>query len=83
MLRQRSTGVSTSSPTLLTKLLFGERTFDFLSMPTVGHLSAWIQVDGVRLPEYATEIDPSGTKASCWVPSEAGKVSHPSSFSQN
>ncbi|KJA14689.1 hypothetical protein HYPSUDRAFT_48906 [Hypholoma sublateritium FD-334 SS-4] len=42
-------------------------------MPTVGHLSAWIQVNGVRLPEYATEISGSGTKASCWVPSEAGK----------
>jgi len=42
-------------------------------MPTAGHLSAWVQVNGIRLPEYAITINADGTEVSCWVPSEAGK----------
>lgn len=36
--------------------------------------SAWITVDGIELKQYSVEVSPNGDSASCWVPSEAGKV---------
>lgn len=38
--------------------------------------SAWITVDGTELKQYNVEISPEGNKASCWIPSEAGKASN-------
>ncbi|PFH48368.1 hypothetical protein AMATHDRAFT_5862 [Amanita thiersii Skay4041] len=43
-------------------------------MPKLGTFEARIRIDGVELPEYGIEIDEEGKKASCWVPSEAGKA---------
>ncbi|KJA14690.1 hypothetical protein HYPSUDRAFT_48907 [Hypholoma sublateritium FD-334 SS-4] len=42
-------------------------------MPAAGHISAWVQVNGIRLPEYGTTVSADGTEVSCWIPSEAGK----------
>lgn len=36
--------------------------------------SAWVSVDGNALKEYNIEIT-NGDKATCWIPSEAGKAS--------
>jgi hypothetical protein len=35
--------------------------------------SAWITVDGADLKHYNVEILDNGNKATCWIPSEAGK----------
>lgn len=42
-----------------------------------------IVVDGEKVPQYGLEYEESeeGPKASCWIPSTAGKVRHKSSFS--
>ncbi|KAH9481198.1 hypothetical protein JR316_0005718 [Psilocybe cubensis] len=42
-------------------------------MPIIGNFSAWIQVDNQPLPEYQIEYSQDGRKATCWIPSEAGK----------
>ncbi|KAK0199177.1 hypothetical protein F5146DRAFT_123620 [Armillaria mellea] len=39
-------------------------------------LSAWISVDDVPLPEFGQEVSQVDRKATCWVPSEAGKTFH-------
>ncbi|KAK6984196.1 hypothetical protein R3P38DRAFT_3105629 [Favolaschia claudopus] len=39
----------------------------------IGDLHAWISVDGVELPEFATEVAANGEQVCCWVPSECGK----------
>jgi len=48
-------------------------------MVNVGTFSAWIQVDkDTVLPEYSATYSADGSEATCWVPSEAGKVEqHP------
>lgn len=42
-------------------------------MPGIANYSAWIEVDGKALPEYDIQYSDNGTRATCWVPSEAGK----------
>jgi hypothetical protein len=43
-------------------------------MPKLKNFSASIIVDRRPLEEYAIEISADGTKATCWIASEAGKV---------
>ncbi|KAJ3515143.1 hypothetical protein NLJ89_g1950 [Agrocybe chaxingu] len=43
-------------------------------MPNQGHLSVWIEVNGVELQEYGMELSADGSTVTCWVPSEAGKA---------
>ena len=54
--------------------------FDFLYAPIpvmeLNGFSAWITVDGTDLTHYNVEVSPEGDKATCWIPSEAGKASH-------
>ena len=38
----------------------------------IGNTSVWIEVDGKALTEFGLRVE--GAKATCWVPSEAGKV---------
>jgi hypothetical protein len=48
-----------------------------LQMPSFQEFEAHVAVDGEPLPEYSPklEVGPDGIMtASCWVPSEAGKV---------
>ncbi|KAJ7679209.1 hypothetical protein DFH06DRAFT_1032888 [Mycena polygramma] len=42
-------------------------------MPALGPYSCWIEVDGVRLPEYSSEYSADGREATCWIPSEVNK----------
>ncbi|KAF9556040.1 hypothetical protein CPC08DRAFT_108137 [Agrocybe pediades] len=42
-------------------------------MPSIGNYSAWIEVDGKRLPEYQIQYSGEGKQASCYIPSELGK----------
>jgi hypothetical protein len=46
-------------------------------MPGILNYSAWIEVDGKKLPEYDVQYSENGTQATCWIPSEAGKVCFP------
>ena len=39
--------------------------------------SAWISVDKVGLQAYAIEYSTDGKQATCWIPSEEGKVRQP------
>lgn len=41
-------------------------------MPTAFGIQAWIEVDGLPLTEY--EVDTAEVKSSCYIPSQAGKV---------
>jgi hypothetical protein len=43
-------------------------------MPGIANYAAWIEVDGKKLPEYDVQYSDNGTRATCWIPSEAGKV---------
>ena len=36
--------------------------------------SAWINCDGFVLDEYEVRVDSNGPRATCWIPSVAGKV---------
>jgi hypothetical protein len=36
------------------------------------HMS--IESDGGLLKEYSIEVSPDGKKATCWIPSQSGKV---------
>ncbi|KZO90667.1 hypothetical protein CALVIDRAFT_387221 [Calocera viscosa TUFC12733] len=42
-------------------------------MPRLGDFEAYIEVDGVRLPEYRLERNESKRVVRCWIPSEVGK----------
>jgi len=42
-------------------------------MPGISNCSAWIEVDGKKLQEYDVQYSNNGTRATCWIPSEAGK----------
>jgi hypothetical protein len=44
-------------------------------MPTFQASHATIRVDGKDLPEYDVQVDGNAKQVSCWIPSEAGKVS--------
>lgn len=44
-------------------------------MPRFKTLCASIKVDDNELPEYDVQVDENDKQVSCWVPSEAGKVS--------
>lgn len=43
-------------------------------MLKLGNFTAWISVDGEPLAEFNTEISDDGKQATCWIPSEVGKV---------
>ena len=43
-------------------------------MPGIANYSAWIEVDGKALPEYDIQYSDNGTRVTCWIPSETGKV---------
>jgi len=51
-------------------------------MPGIVNYSAWIEVDGKKLPEYNVQYSDNGTRATCWIPSEAGRVVFSASQSQ-
>ncbi|KAF8903785.1 hypothetical protein CPB85DRAFT_1012491 [Mucidula mucida] len=36
-------------------------------------ISAWVNVEGIPLPEYGEEVITAENKVICWIPSEAGK----------
>ncbi|KZO89891.1 hypothetical protein CALVIDRAFT_558971 [Calocera viscosa TUFC12733] len=42
-------------------------------MPRLGDYETWVEVDGVRLEEYAIESRPEELDMRCWIPSEEGK----------
>jgi hypothetical protein len=44
-------------------------------MPTFQAFHATIRTDGEDLPEYDVQVDDNEKQVSCWIPSEAGKVS--------
>ncbi len=44
-------------------------------MPKFKTIHASIKVDDNELPEYDVQVDENEKQVSCWVPSEAGKVS--------
>jgi hypothetical protein len=46
-------------------------------MLQLNNFSAWISVDDVELQQYAIEYSKDGKQATCWIPSEAGKVRQP------
>ena len=43
-------------------------------MPQIGHFQAWIDVENEQLLEYGVEYSADGKQATCWIPSETGKV---------
>ncbi|KAJ6507713.1 hypothetical protein C8R47DRAFT_966554 [Mycena vitilis] len=43
-------------------------------MPALGQYSCWVEVDGVRLPEYSSEYSADGREATCWIPSAVDKT---------
>ena len=45
-------------------------------MPALGKFSAEIAVDNVPLPEYDARVDLEKSTVTCWIASEAGKVSN-------
>ena len=49
-------------------------TIYFCTMVSHKEFTAWITVDDKRVPEYCQEVDEQGRKASCYIPSEPGKV---------
>ncbi|KZO89890.1 hypothetical protein CALVIDRAFT_543164 [Calocera viscosa TUFC12733] len=42
-------------------------------MPRLGDYEIWVEVDGVRLAEYAIESRAGNVDMRCWIPSEEGK----------
>ncbi|KAJ7253477.1 hypothetical protein C8J57DRAFT_1348177 [Mycena rebaudengoi] len=42
-------------------------------MPTLGQFSAWIEIDGTRIPEYGAEVSANNKTATSWIASEVGK----------
>lgn len=40
----------------------------------LGGFEASVKVDDVALDEYAVEISEDGKRATCWIPSQEGKV---------
>jgi len=42
-------------------------------MVKLREFSACVTSNGIELPEYLTAIDPSGSRTSCWIPSQAGE----------
>lgn len=46
-------------------------------MHLTGALSAWITIDERQSDEYAVVLSDDGLHATCWISSEAGKVSSP------
>lgn len=47
----------------------------YYHMPTFQAFYVTIRVDGKDLPEYNIQVDDNERHVSCWIPSEAGKVS--------
>lgn len=45
-------------------------------MTTHRGFSAWITSEGHPLHEYSVAVDKNTNKASCWIPSDAGKVGY-------
>ncbi|KAJ7019997.1 hypothetical protein C8F04DRAFT_1145798 [Mycena alexandri] len=35
--------------------------------------SAWVAIEGVKVPEYGVEVSENGQDITCWIPSEVGK----------
>ena len=52
-------------------------------MPGIANYSAWIEVDGKELPEYDVQYSDNGTRVTCRIPSEAGKVCYSASHSND
>lgn len=52
-------------------------------MPGIANYSAWIEVDGKELSEYDVQYSDNGTRVTCWIPSEAGKVRFSASVSND
>lgn len=46
----------------------------------LGDFSAWIEVDGVELPQHGVEYSQDEKTATCWIASEDGKVRRLSKF---
>jgi hypothetical protein len=44
-------------------------------MLQLGHISAWISVEGVKLQPHGVAVSADGKNTSCWIASEAGKAS--------
>jgi len=44
-------------------------------MPTFGIFEASVSIDNVNLTEYNVVVDAKKKIITCWIPSEAGKVS--------
>lgn len=42
---------------------------------TIEQFTAWVTVDDVEVPLYGIEYSADGKQATCWIASEAGKVS--------
>jgi hypothetical protein len=47
----------------------------YYHMPTFQAFHVATRVDGEDLPEYDVQVDDKEKQVSCWIPSEAGKVS--------
>jgi hypothetical protein len=45
-------------------------------MLRVGNFKAWIIAHGEELEEYEVEVDTINKTATCWVPSDVGRVRH-------
>jgi hypothetical protein len=40
----------------------------------LGDFEARVEVENVDLEEYDVKVSPDGKEATCWIPSEEGKV---------
>ena len=45
-------------------------------MPKLLGFDVWVEMEGVKLPEYKAETKNDEREISCWIPCETGKVSH-------
>jgi len=43
-------------------------------MVAFGTYDVRVKIDNEPLPEFGVEVDEEGKRATCWIPSEAGKV---------
>lgn len=48
-------------------------------MPTHKEFTAWITVDGRKLPEFKVTAEENGRKVACYIPSQPGQVRRVSS----
>ena len=58
----------------LSAFIFSPISINTTIMPTHKEFTAWIVVDGKKLPEYKVTAEEDGRKVACYIPSMPGQV---------